>query len=386
MRLSKVLVSTLIGTGLPLLAPPALADNPAPAGLGANAALDYWQAIYFAPKLDEQREKALDESRTTTPDQTAEKAVQDGYRSITFVRLGAEKPACNWGLPLEQQGITTLMPQLSAARTLARLMLAESQLEIRDGKGAAADDDWVSTITLGRNIASDNLVIGLLVDHGIETMAIDVAAADLPHLDHAALDHLAAALKKLPPRQPLGTAVRAEQLVGQRWLIVHLKQDHDPQWRAHLAQIFGGEEPINTSAKILAGFDSPESLAAKLQDLDPLYDRLEQAADMPYDQFEKIWPALEKQINSTPAAQLVMVAHFDRVRRSAAAAETRLALLTAAIDVARAGPESLKSHADPFGSGPFTYRGADKNFELSSTLTTRDGQPVTLKVGSPQAR
>ena len=58
MRLSKVLVSTLIGTGLPLMAPPVLAADPAPAGLGANAALDYWQAIYFAPKLDEQRKGA----------------------------------------------------------------------------------------------------------------------------------------------------------------------------------------------------------------------------------------------------------------------------------------------------------------------------------------
>ena len=199
-------------------------------------------------------------------------------------------------------------------------------------------------------------------------------------------DRLAASLKKLPPRQPLGTAVRAEQLVGQRWLIAHLKQDHDPQWRTNLAHLFGGEEPTDTSAKILSNFDSPESLVAKLQELDPLYDRLAQAADMPYDQFEKSWPAMEKQFSSTPAAQLVMVVHFDRVRRSEAASEARLALLAAAIDVLRSGPDSLKSHPDPFGSGPFTYHGQGKNFELTSALADRDGRPVTLKVGLPQPK
>ena len=386
MRLSKVLVSTLLGTGLPLLARPAQAADPAPAGLGANAALDYWQAIYFAPKLDEQREKALDDSTARMPDETAEKLAEDGARSISFVRLGAAQPACNWGLPLEQQGLTTLMPELSAARTLARLMLVQSRLEIRDGKGTDAADDLFSTLTMGRHVASDNLIIGLMVDYGIEAMTIDSAGADLPRLDHAALDRLAASLKKLAPRPPLGRAVRAQQLVGQQWLITHLKQDRGPEWRTNLARMFGSEDPTNASARILASFDNAQSLVAGLEELNPLFDRLEQAADMPYDQFEKSWPEIQKLIRSKPATELVMFGDFQRVRRLKAAAEVRVALLAAAIDVVRAGPDTLKSHPDPFGTGPFTYRGEARNFELSSALTGRDGRPVTLKVGIPQTR
>ena len=73
-----------------------------------------------------------------------------------------------------------------------------------------------------------------------------------------------------------------------------------PAVAPNLAHLFGGEEPTNTSAKILSNFDSPESLVARLQELDPLYDRLAQAADMPYDKFEKSWPAMEKQFSPRP--------------------------------------------------------------------------------------
>lgn len=278
------------------------------------------------------------------------------------------------------------MPHLSAARTLARLVLVQSRLEARDGKGADAADDWISTLALGRHASSDNSIIGLMVDYGIEGLAVDAAAKDLPSLDKAALDRLAESLKKLSPRPALGRAVQVEQLIGQRWLIAHLKQDHDPQWRANLARMLGWEDPTNASVKILAGFDTPQSLAAKLAELDPLFDQVERAADMPYDQFEKSWPAIQSLISATPAAQLVMVGDFQDVRRLEAAAKVRLVLLAAATDVVRAGPDTLRSHPDPFGAGPFTYSGQGKTFQLSSALTDREGRPVTLKVGNPPAR
>ena len=59
----------------------------------------------------------------------------------------------------------------------------------------------------------------------------------------------------------------------------------------------------------------------------------------------------------------------------------RLALLKAAVAVARDGQAALEQHADPFGGGPFDYQATDRGFELRSKLQL-DGQPVTLKVGA----
>jgi hypothetical protein len=61
-------------------------------------------------------------------------------------------------------------------------------------------------------------------------------------------------------------------------------------------------------------------------------------------------------------------------------AETRMAMLLAAIAVLESGPEKLAGIKDPFGDGPFNYRKLEKGFELSSKLEDK-GKPVTLTVG-----
>ena len=60
----------------------------------------------------------------------------------------------------------------------------------------------------------------------------------------------------------------------------------------------------------------------------------------------------------------------------------RLALLEAAVDVARNGREALAKHRDPFGTGPFEYVARPQGFELRSALQI-DGKPVTFIAGPP---
>lgn len=381
MQLRLSTASILIAAAGWMLAVGASGAEQLPADLGSNAALDYWQAVHFASKLDDLQRKVLDDFDKVPLDDAAAKVVEAGGIAIEFTRLGAQQPMCNWGHPLERDGCTVLLPHLRATEGLLRLMLLQARLEIRDGKGLAAVNDWVGTLAMSRHVSSDCLMISFLIGYQFDGMAIDSAAADLTRLDEPALSQLADSLQKLRPRPPLSAAVRVEQQTGQRWLIAQLRRKQDLQWRATFAAKLRNSDPKDPNAAILANFATPESLAQKLQELDPLVDQLEHAAAMPYDSFEQSWPALRKRLKANPTAQLVMIDDFGRVRRAQALAQARLALFEAAVDVVRGGPQRLEAHPDPFGTGPFAYVAAGEGFELRSKLLDKRGQPLTLKVG-----
>jgi hypothetical protein len=360
------------------------ADKPV-TDLSANAALDYWQAIYFAPKLDVEQSKLLGEIGSVPLDDAA-KLVEQGRLSIKFARMGAKKPLCSWGESRQQEGFTALTPHLRVADDLARLMLLQARLEVSEGRGRDAAEDWISALALARHVSSDGLIISLLFGYGIDAAVIDNAAVDLAHLDKASLDHLARSLDNLRPRPTLASAVRVEQEAGQRWLIAKLKQDHDPNWQAKFTALLGNGDPASPTATIVAGFTTADSLARKLQELDPTIDQLERVASMSLDQFARDWPALEAQLKANPAAALVMAGDFSRIRRAQAMAEARLALFKAAVDVLRHGASSLKAHPDPFGNGPLSYVSVGEGFEISSKLADKHGNSLTVRVGLPKAR
>ena len=48
----------------------------------------------------------------------------------------------------------------------------------------------------------------------------------------------------------------------------------------------------------------------------------------------------------------------------------------------RGGPQRLNAHPDPFGTSPFACRASGEGFELSSKLLDKQGQPLTLNVGT----
>ena len=71
-----------------------------------------------------------------------------------------------------------------------------------------------------------------------------------------------------------------------------------------------------------------------------------------------------------------------RMRYIEAVAETRMAMLRAAIDMVIHGRQALKNHKEPHVDGPFEYRPLGKDaFELKSKLVIPERAPVTLTVG-----
>src|SRR5688572_16792276 len=67
--------------------------------LGANAALQYWQAFSHLPASDAAQEKVLSEWATISLDDPAVKKLLAGsHTSLMYLRRGAKMQRCDWGL------------------------------------------------------------------------------------------------------------------------------------------------------------------------------------------------------------------------------------------------------------------------------------------------
>ena len=99
---------------------PALAD--APANLGANAALKYWQAFAALPKFTKAEQEKLGECLTMPLDDRAKDFVARSAYSLRMLHHGAALKNCDWGIGWEEDGVEVRLPHTMAARTLANLV------------------------------------------------------------------------------------------------------------------------------------------------------------------------------------------------------------------------------------------------------------------------
>src|SRR5436305_1232576 len=109
--------ATIVILAAPL---PAQRQPAAPAGLGQNAALRYWQAFAHLPRFDDAQQKLLAGGADAANDPAAAKLTEEGVNALLYLHRGAAIGPCDWGLHWED-GPYLLLPQLSKGRDLARL-------------------------------------------------------------------------------------------------------------------------------------------------------------------------------------------------------------------------------------------------------------------------
>jgi hypothetical protein len=379
--MTRVMFALLLGAlGLMAAAPVPAQTPPGRPDLGANAALKYWEAFVLLPPRDESQQRRLGDWRTTPLDDAARKLVADSEKSFLYLRRGAALPRCDWSLDYED-GPSLLLPYLDKARTLALLACLRARLALADGRPADGLDDVLAAFTLGRQVA-DRIMICLLVDYAIEQNAIDATALLLPKLDPAALRRVAERLDALPPAATLEQTfhLTEKEHMG-NWTIRWLKEMERAgvkDWRAKVRALLEGSGEVEEIMKLADG-PSPQRLIQAVEALGPLYDELSGLTALPREQYLAQWPDVQKKQAANPLARAMLpsvpkcVDARDRHR-------ARLALLKAAVAVARDGQGALAKHPDPFGQGPFEYKALPQGFELRSKLTL-DGQPISLTVG-----
>lgn len=341
-----------------------------------DAAAQYWQAFALLPVGDAQQQSLAANWENVPLDPAAEKLIEASAGALKQLHRGSACERCDWGLNKEDS-FGMLLPHLAKARDLGRLACLRARYRLAHAQGAGAVDDVVDTLVLARRVGADDVLIGIMVETGMEQMAVNAVAPHLPALSKDDLTALAARLAKLPRGGSLEGSVVWEREYGLMSLIGGLKdakRDARP-WEQFLAEIIGVK-----AETIRAAGGTPESVAEHLQALRPIYDEFPAALKLPQEQAHAKLAELRQRADSNPMK--IALPDFTRAYDRFAATQTRLTLLRAAIAVIQGGPEQAKRFNDPFTGHPIEHRPTDGGFELASKVTDQ-GRPVTLVIGPP---
>jgi hypothetical protein len=226
-----------------------------------NAAPFYYRAIMMSPDVTkalrdngcEDYEKWFDEEASAElPMDKVRKAAEIIANSSVMgqLREAALRRECNWGWDLESvrgpELFSFLLPEVQQTRTLSRLLILRARLEIRDRRFDQAVDDLRMNLKMGRDLATEPLLICGLVgvaeaNAGNQAMIDFMAAPNSPNLYWA--------LTELPaPFIDLRRATRFEMSSVSR-IFPFLKdaetQEHSPdEWARLLASGFTSMEPL----------------------------------------------------------------------------------------------------------------------------------------------
>ena len=373
-----------------LLLPLGHTSADAPSGLGANAALKYWQAFATLPKFtDAEQTKLMAEHLTMPLDAQSRESVAKAEYALRMMYHGTVLPRCDWGIDWEADGIEVLLPQMTAARVLSSLACLRARLRFEEGRGVEAIDDLVAAMTLGRQISMDGSLIGVLVRYNIEARTTDALALHLPKLDPGTTKDLKKRLDALPPGGSPAAGLRACEEKTLEWFIHKVKSTKDkesllvllvplarlssePEGKARDATE-GGRALLKECGGTAAG------VLKFAEETRPSYALMAKNMALPLAQFEKEFERETTRQAGNPVYK-VFFPGLDKVRRAQARADVRRALLSAAFAVRLDGPDALKNHPDPVAGGLFEYSKFAGGFELISKFK-QDDKPIILNVG-----
>src|SRR3569623_1792240 len=123
--------------------------------LGANAALQYWQAFWQVALLSKDQEKLLaDWNSVSLADPAVTKVLDASHNSLMYLHRGSALPRCDWGLDYND-GMFMLMPHLAKSRDLARVAALDARRALDTGDWKSARRDVASIIKLARHGGQD---------------------------------------------------------------------------------------------------------------------------------------------------------------------------------------------------------------------------------------
>jgi hypothetical protein len=360
--------------------------------IGANAALQYWQAFAVLPALNQDQERLLQEWNKVPLDAAALALIDRSRNSRLYLHRGGKLPRCDWGLDTED-GVGLLLPHCPRSLTLARLAALHARYEFEQGHPGAGWEDVIDLFKLGRQVGRGPQFVVRWVDYRIETMAIAAAAPYLPALKPVLPGAAPAVLEGLPAGPTLAQMVLSEKQVGLKWVIEKMKEAErhkEGSWKDVWKSLFPA--PEGQDREVIQSVRTFEQAVRFLEDLLPLYDQLAKVTALPWKEFDAQYPEFVKKAGAAkPLSGFVLpsaagplssfiLPPMDRIVARERRYHAQIALFRAALAVVQGGPGRLKDIPDPFGDGPCEYRALGKGFELKSKLLY-EGKPVTLTVG-----
>ncbi len=360
-----------------------------------NPALLYYQAFLVAPEPLPQSEwdylSSYEGRSQPLPPRYA--GILAGYDSqFQLVRQAAHATApCDWGTDLSS-GPATLLPQLAPAKAVMVATRLRQRWDLQHGRQAEACEDFLAAVTLARNLTRNGLLMSVLVQGALESIACSMVAENFGHFSPEALQRLAAGLEAAPVRGTLAGCVAGEKVLSQDWMLRRIEElqranpGDDAKVMAGIRELFApafdvlvaqwlkekAEEASWWERLVQSAGGTSEGVAKLIRGLEPFDQKLAGILALPYSEYQEQMKQLkaETQQSDNPLPRLGLTL-WENSRDKEFKAQVNFAMLRAALEYKLHGQAGLQSVADPCGQGPFgfqrfIFQGVDRGFELKS--------------------
>lgn len=377
MRLNTLLLAVLS------FAPLAAAARAAEELAKPNAALRYWPVCvrFQSPARSEADRKIIHNPMTAPLENETERVLRSCANYLREMHRGAAMPHCEWQLDWSRGPDTTLLP-LDFVRPLAGVFLLRARYFLSKRQSDFAADDLADAITVGRHLAIEGAVPGVLVQLQFQSNAVRVTADNFDRFDRAGLALLASRLDALPSARKARDELplSKEHLLG--WLRTNLATNGIVSSREVLLRAQFEKSECELLDEFLSG--TQDEVLGRVADAERIYDLAAELLELPADQFDAAYSALEKEAEAAGplTAYWLRDTRVKIMRDREVEAEAKMTMLRAALAMAADGSGALERFPDPFGDGPFALTRDDESFELKSKLVI-DRKPVQLRFRRP---
>ncbi len=134
-----------------------------------NAAAMYYRAIVVLQQDDRDNKEMtkvydwLDLPIGELPRDEGRRTMSRFRGVLDEARLAGRRKRVDWDLPLAEQGVATLLPEIQEMRELARLMTVEARLAILEGDYANASRVLENMYTMGEHLSEAGTLVSMLV-------------------------------------------------------------------------------------------------------------------------------------------------------------------------------------------------------------------------------
>jgi hypothetical protein len=351
--------------------------QPEPAKPSDDAAVWYLTAQHMLDSVDDELIGTLT-GRDDAPQDDASKAsaIQQLEESLRYIRRATTLGKCSWAVDLEEDGPTALLRHLGYLRQQAKLLIDVAWFHSeQDSTRGLAIADALAVMRMSRHAAADGTVIGCLVQHNIDNMALTMLATELHKFDRKQLEHIRDQIDALPVRRSMRSAVLAERLIvdwlrrqNQQGELMSFMQMADAASGAAMKTALKGLEPEARQKQVMSWLD----------EIDQFYVQYADIMALPLDEFKKANEAFEKQVQASNPLVRAMMPALGAARVREAEAQVARTILKAMVAYRLGGEQAFNKVTDPIDGKPFTMEKTEDQLFVNSRLINRHGVPVRL--------
>jgi len=357
--------------------PPPIPASLRPSATGLNPALLYWQAIGMLPDLESEQVKLIPQvlgGKLSASDGQVNDLLILAKRSMErFSRAAAvENQPCVWGTTFDE-GPFAPMPHLPKFQTLCRLTLIQAEALFEQGRNAQALEALLTVHHAARHVASDALLVTILMQHGMEQQTLRLTGKHVLALDATIRARHLAAMQKLPPLRPLKESLQVEHHISE-WLrhsvigIENAPESEDALLKMSEA-LLHAQSQNSSAAASQAAKESLASLAEyklSAEQAHAVQGRLEGICELPWTVFQTEMGKVHADFVQAPAALRSMLSGVAGARRKELESATLQTMLKASLELGQTlTSENVAVYKDAFLDAPLQISRSDEGLVLA---------------------